>query len=157
MMDDKQEMIEATVVEMNEGSNPNEDVISLLKQIQQDTAEQKELQKKRLTLSKVSTAMVALLTVIIMISLAWILPTFNNLAKTADVAIAQLTTVMQDIEVIAKEIQEANLVNILKNVNGLLEETNEKITALDVNELNQALKNLGDALSPLAKMFGGRG
>ena len=153
MLNDKKNIIEATVVTVPSSES---DMITLLTKIQQDTEQQKKLQQKKLTLSRITTLMITLLSATIITTLAWGLPTFNNLVENVDIAIVQLTTVMGDIETIAKEIQEAELVKILNNVDGLLEETNEKISALDVDELNQAVKNLGDAVSPLAKLFGGR-
>ena len=156
MLNDKKNMIEATVIDIVDSSSTENDMITLLTKIQQDTEQQKKLQQKKLTLSRVTTLMITLLSATIITTLAWGLPTFNDLVKNVDVAIVQLTSVMGDIETIAEEIQEAQLVEILNNVDGLLEETNGKISALDVDGLNKAVKNLGDAVAPLAKLFGGR-
>ena len=156
MMNDRQDVIETTAIDMVEVTAPNDDMLSVLKQIQKDTAEQKEMQRQRLFLSKISTGVVTLLTIIVIGTLVWVIPTLNDFVQTIDVAVVQLTEVMSEISVITNELQEAEFVEILNNVNSLLEQSNEKLSALDVEEFNKALKNLGDALSPLAKLFGGR-
>ena len=156
MMKDRQDVIETTAIDMVEVTVPNDDMLSVLKQIQKDTAEQKEMQRQRLFLSKISTGVVTLLTIIVIGTLVWVIPTLNDFVQTIDVAVVQLTEVMSEISVITNELQEAEFVEILNNVNSLLEQSNEKLSALDVEEFNKALKNLGDALSPLAKLFGGR-
>ena len=156
MMNDRQDVIETTAIDMVEVTAPNDDMLSVLKQIQKDTAEQKEMQRQRLFLSKISTGVVTLLTIIVIGTLVWVIPTLNDFVQTIDVAVVQLTEVMSEISVITNELQEAEFVEILNNVNSLLEQSNEKLSALDVEEFNKALKNLGDALSTLAKLFGGR-
>ena len=156
MMNDRQDVIETTAIDMVEVTAPNDDMLSVLKQIQKDTAEQKEMQRQRLFLSKISTGVVTLLTIIVIGTLVWVIPTLNDFVQTIDVAVVQLTEVMSEISVITNELQEAEFVEILNNVNSLLEQSNEKLSALDVEEFNKALKNLGDAVSPLAKLFGGR-
>lgn len=105
----------------------------------------------------------------------------GKLVPQLDTAIAQMQTVLTDVETVTGELAEADLEGmvgnvddlvtdvdgLLGNVDGLignvdtlvttgqdsLEQTMEKLNAIDFETLNKAIKDLSDVIEPIAKFF----
>ena len=73
---------------------------------------------------------------------------------------ARLEAVAGNLENITAELDEANLKGMVENVDALatssqqgLQDALAKLNAIDFDTLNRAIKNLADAVEPLAKFF----
>ena len=73
---------------------------------------------------------------------------------------ARLEAVAGNLENITAELDEADLKGMVENVDSLaqssqqgLQEALSKLNAIDFDTLNRAIKNLADAVEPLAKFF----
>ena len=69
--------------------------------------------------------------------------------------------ILENVKVITTELAEADLDQMITNVDQLVvsSETNineamEKINAIDIEELNTAIKSLSDVVEPFAQFFG---
>ena len=86
-----------------------------------------------------------------------------ELQKTA----AQAETVLSNLESVTTELADADLSSMVSNVNDLVgdvdalvaasqtgvEQTMEKLDAIDFDALNDAIKDLSDVIEPIAKFF----
>ena len=68
-------------------------------------------------------------------------------------------TVMADLGIVAESLAAADLGSIVKNVNALASESQsavagamKKLDAIDIDTLNQAIRDLADVVEPLAKI-----
>ena len=72
---------------------------------------------------------------------------------------AEADTVMADLGIVAESLAAADLGSIVKNVNALASESQsavagamKKLDAIDIDTLNQAIRDLADVVEPLAKI-----
>lgn len=77
---------------------------------------------------------------------------------------------VSDAQQVAQQLKDANTQQLLENLNGLSQQGQQALTesmeelkkavdvleSIDIEALNEAVGNLGRAVSPLARLFGGR-
>lgn len=106
---------------------------------------------------KAGAAALLILTVMFIVLAAVVLPrTFATLER--------VDTLVEETNAMVAQANESldNIDRMVSNVNGLVEDNTQSIeealkgmAGIDINALNDAVKRLGDAVAPLARLFGG--
>ena len=84
----------------------------------------------------------------------------NAITAQAKEMMPQAAQAVSDAQQVAQQLKDANPQQLLENLNGeSMEELKKAVDVLesiDIEALNEAVDNLGQAVSPLARLFGGR-
>ena len=103
----------------------------------------------------------------VLIAAISLVPRFLSLVETTETLASRANTVLADLETVTSDLAEADLEEMVGNVNGLVDQSREgvavakkgvelavdKINAIDIDTLNQAIKDFSDVVEPLAKFF----
>lgn len=89
-----------------------------------------------------------------------LLPKVQELIPQIQSLTGQMETTLTDLQSITAQLAEADLKGMVDNVDQLVgssqiavEETMNKMNALDLNTLNKAIKDLASVIEPMAKFF----
>lgn len=111
--------------------------------------------RKQLLHSRIQTLLCILGVVCCAVLVCNILPLLPQIAALADHA----GQVLANLETVSAELTKLDLENMLNNINSLvatsqsgLEEAMGQISQIDVDTLNQAIKDLSDIVKPLANL-----
>ena len=95
-----------------------------------------------------------LILAIVIYTSATIIPRVNRLFDDVE-------TVMDSVNVVAKELEEANLGQMVTDIDNLVTSSDQsvkealrQINSVDIKTLNQAIQDLSNLISPLARFFG---
>lgn len=131
-----------------------EEFKNLMERIEASNAGQEKYARKQYRMSQIT----ALASVIV---LAVVLYTAAILIPKVNVTYQNMQLILENVKVITTELAEADLDQMITNVDQLVvsSETNineamEKINAIDIEELNTAIKSLSDVVEPFAQFFG---
>ena len=94
----------------------------------------------------------------------------NAITAQAKEMMPQAAQAVSDAQQVAQQLKDANPQQLLENLNGLSQQGQQALTesmeelkkavdvleSIDIEALNEAVDNLGQAVSPLARLFGGR-
>ncbi len=94
----------------------------------------------------------------------------NQITAQTREMLPQLEQVVEDAQEITQQVRESNPKELLESLNGLSQQGQQALTEsmqemkkavdvleeIDIAALNEAVDNLGKAVSPLAKLFGGK-
>ena len=94
----------------------------------------------------------------------------NAITAQAKEMLPQAAQAGSDAQQVAQQLKDANPQQLLENLNGLSQQGQQALTesmeelkkavdvleSIDIEALNEAVDNLGRAVSPLARLFGGR-
>ena len=94
----------------------------------------------------------------------------NAITAQAKEMLPQAAQAVSDAQQVAQQLKDANPQQLLENLNGLSQQGQQALTesmeelkkavdvleSIDIEALNEAVDNLGQAVSPLARLFGGR-
>ncbi len=127
---------------------------ALLNDLKRASEKQVEYARKQSQMSQITaTASVLMLTLIICVCGIFV-PRVNRMFYDVEIILTQFKSISQDLE-------EANLGQMTRNLDRLVsssekgvQEALEQINSIDINTLNQAISDLSDVISPLAKFFG---
>lgn len=129
----------------------NEDKMDLLLEALQ---QQNVSLKKQLAWTRLSALIMVILIVAAGAAVAIIGPRLTSLLD-------QSNQIVQKLDAVAGELEEADISGMLADVNLLVEDSQdtmsealEKIQAIDIETLNEAIDGLNTVVSPLAKLFG---
>ncbi len=96
--------------------------------------------------------------VLLLLTVAKIVPDIKALSKEISGVAAQADVVLNNLETVTEELAAADLDGLVTDVNTLvntsqqgMEGALEKLNGLDIDTLNQAIKDLADVVKPLAK------
>jgi len=96
---------------------------------------------------------------VLVVSVVRILPQFSQAAGQVQSLAGQAETVLTNLEGVTQELAQADIGSVVTNVDTLvtasqsgIEEAMEKISAIDIEALNQAIEDLNKVIEPLAKM-----
>lgn len=147
----------------------NQEILELLTQIREENRRQNLIGKIRCALSAVS-AVCFLAVLIVLIS---IVPRFSGLVgqvegivSQADETITQVNGIMEQMETVlgnlektTSQLAKVDMQSMVEDVDALvltgqtsLEETMEKLDAIDFETLNKAIEDLAAVIEPLAKL-----
>ncbi|MEG2350419.1 MAG: hypothetical protein RSB57_07910 [Hungatella sp.] len=126
---------------------------SMMERIEASNAGQEKYAKKQYLMSKI-TAMASILVLgIVLFAAVTILPKVNDTFQNMDI-------IMKDLEQITAELAAADLQQMITDVDHLVTSSEQNIqdaltqvNSIDIDTLNQAIKNLSDVISPLANFF----
>ena len=145
---------------ISEAANSSDsEMLSVLKSVK----EHEELQTKYAKKQGRIVALAALFCVAIMIGVGIlvlsVLPKIVTLLDQANTIAVQADDVMKDLNVVTKQLAQADITGMIDDVGSLVVESEEsineamqKVNAMDIDGLNKAIKDLGDVVEPLAKM-----
>ena len=100
-----------------------------------------------------------------------LVPRVSALVSDANaIMMPQAAQAVSDAQQVAQQLKDANPQQLLENLNGLSQQGQQALTesmeelkkavdvleSIDIEALNEAVDNLGQAVSPLARLFGGR-
>lgn len=99
----------------------------------------------------------------------WAVPKGLDVIKRTDAVLTKMETsvdntvvIIDNLEKITSELADANLVEMLDQVNVVvtdsqkgIKEAMEKVEAIDIEKMNQGISDLCSVIAPLAKLFGG--
>ena len=128
----------------------NREMLELLRQIETNGRQQAKLSRLQCAFT-VASALCCLVLVI----LVWnVLPELSGVVR-------QMETVLANLEQVTTQLAAADLTELAGNVDALvvtgqqsLEQTMEKINAIDLETLNKAIDDLARIIEPLARFFG---
>ena len=104
-------------------------------------------QKKAERHARVTACVSVLLALVILAALVLAVPRAVQLARGAETALAKVESISDEAEEL---VVNANTM-VLKNTDAVTE-TIRKLNELDIESLNTAIRNLGDAVRPLAEL-----
>jgi len=124
-----------------------------LADLRKSNQQQADYAKRAWTMSLISTIAVIIVMIFILAYGAFLMPKIDALLEQAQTSI-------ENIEQITEELATLDFEGLMDGVGGLvtstekdLEFTMEKIDAIDIEQLNQAIKDLSDIIQPLANFF----
>lgn len=127
----------------------NREVVELLRQIEKTSRQQARSARLHCILTFVS----ALCCVAVLVTVLGILP-------KVDGVITQMDAVLSNLEQTTAQLAAIDLQGMVSDVDALvttgqqsLQQTMEKVNAIDYESLNRAIKDLADVIEPLAKFF----
>ena len=106
---------------------------------------------------RVLCALVLICSLVMMFSVTGAVKELMTLAQPLQELAEEADTIMADLGVVAESLAEADLGSIVENVNALASESQnavagamKKLDAIDIDTLNQAIRDLADIVGPLA-------
>lgn len=117
-------------------------------------------QMKAARLQCVFSAAAAVCCAVLLIAVVGVMPKLLSLVETTETLAQRANTVLTDLETVTSDLAEAELEEMVENVNILVDQSKdgvavavEKIDAIDIETLNQAIRDFSDVVEPLAKFF----
>lgn len=112
-----------------------------------------EYARKQYRMSQVTAACSIVILGVVLYVTSVLIPKINITYQNVEL-------VMEDLQVITSELAKADLEQMIDDVDRLvvnseenINEALEKVNAIDIDELNRAIKNLSDAVGPFAQFF----
>ena len=144
---------------MEEKKNPfaslsDKELEAMLKRLEDSNERQASYAKKQYRRSQITALASILILAIVIYTSATIIPRVNRLFDDVE-------TVMDSVNVVAKELEEANLGQMVTDIDNLVTSSDQsvkealrQINSVDIQTLNQAILDLSNLISPLARFFG---
>ena len=136
----------------------NEDKMNLLLE---ELQQQNETLKKQVAWTRLSALIMVILIAAAGIAVAIIGPRLADVGSRMSTLLDQSNQIVQKLDTVAGELEEADISGMLADVNLLVEDSQdtmgeamEKIQSIDIETLNEAIDGLNAVVSPLAKLFG---
>lgn len=126
---------------------------ALMEQIEASNAAQEKYARKQYRMSQLTSLVsIVILAVVLCIS-ATLIPQVHTTLQSVNY-------MMEDLNVITDELASADLEQMINNVDQLvissetsIQDALKQLNSLDIETLNQAIRNLNDAVAPLASFF----
>ena len=145
------------------------EALELLKKIEAENAEQVSYAKKQYRMSCVRTAASVLTLVLVVVIAAIFVPQLQQTLAQIDTMLTQVDTILQNLESSTAELNvlvpqlSRSVPALVENLNALVQTSSveittalQKISSLDVDSLNTAIRDLKSVVEPLARLFGNR-
>ena len=144
---------------MEEKKNPfaslsDKELEAMLKRLEDSNERQASYATKQYRMSQITALASILILAIVIYTSATIIPRVNRLFDDVE-------TVMDSVNVVAKELEEANLGQMVTDIDNLVTSSDQsvkealrQINSVDIQTLNQAILDLSNLISPLARFFG---
>lgn len=152
------------------------EVLELLKKIESENAEQVRYAKKQYRMSCVRTAASVLTLVLVVVIAAIFVPQLRQTLTQVDGVLAQVDTALVQVDTVLDNLESTtadlsalvpqlsqSVPALIENLDTLVETSSEEITtalqkisSLDVDSLNTAIRDLQSIVEPLARLFGTR-
>ena len=135
----------------------------LLNEIREDNEKQMKYLKKQLRVSQFFTVFLVVILTIVIFQIMSFIPKVNHLMEQTETMMTDAQAVMKNIDAVTKELKEADLAGMLEDVDSLVVSSEKgmadamnQVMEIDIESLNQAIKDLQSVVAPLAKLFGRR-
>lgn len=133
----------------------NEGVIGMLTKMAEDNAEQNRYLRKQLFFTRVFAGSCCILTVALILVLLKVIPPFLGTMEKAAEALDQGSQTLFLVDETLNDIQGLfDPDGLVGQSSEALGQATEKISRMDIDSLNAAIKDLGDVVEPLAGFFG---
>ena len=149
----------------------NEDLkvlATLLQEIRDENARERKYAKTQMRMAVFTSLTSLIIIILVAIGVAFIVPRILVVVNQADTImqqtndlVTQAETVMTNMEQVTNELAKADITGMLEDVDSLVVSSEEsmsealkKVTDIDIDSLNDAIKDLGSIVSPLAKLLG---
>ena len=143
----------------------NENEMKYQKLIYEESLKQTALLEKQAKTSKIQTATVSVLMLIVAVALLVLSVQVGGVLEQANSAIDEITVLTTELNTI---LEESQITELLNNANALIEESGDALTKalkdvdealgtvsqIDIETLNSAIADLQKVIQPLAKLFG---
>ncbi len=143
-------------------------IAELLQEIRNENSREMKYAKTQMRLAVFTSFTSLIIIIIIALGVAFIVPRVMMLANQADAILRQTDalmmqaeTVMDNMEQVTTELATADITGMLKDMDTLVTTSEEgmgealkKVTDIDIDSLNEAIKDLGAIVAPLAKLLG---
>ncbi len=143
----------------------NENKMNYQKLIYEESLKQTALLEKQAKTSKIQTATVSVLMLIVAVALLVLSVQVGGVLEQANSAIDEITVLTTELNTI---LEESQITELLNNANALIEESGDALTKaledvdealgtvsqIDIETLNSAIADLQKVIQPLAKLFG---
>lgn len=134
------------------------------------TKRQEEHNQQMQKLMKITAGCVAGVLVVVVVAAVMIVPRALGILSDAKTLTAQAQQTLADTKQVVEQVKAGNPKEVMDNFNNLTKEGEvalqecveqikkavEVLEKVDIDSLNTAVENLGKAVSPLARLFGGR-
>lgn len=132
-----------------------DDVIGLLQEIEKQHEEQTETLKKQLFLTRIAALAGCVLTAGILVALLLLVPPLVGAVHQTQKTLTEVSGTLEEADNTMRNIQslfeEEGLVGQSSRA---LQQTTDKISRMDIESLNSAIRDLGAVVEPLADFFG---
>lgn len=126
----------------------NHEMQALMEKIEKSNRQQVNFARIQCIFSVVA----AVCCLLLLLTVAKIVPDIRELSgEISDIA-AQAETVLTNLETVSDELAAADLEGLVTDVDSLVASSLEKISAIDIETLNKAIKDLAEVIEPLAKV-----
>lgn len=130
-----------------------EEFCALMERIEASNAGQEKYARKQYHMSRITAAASVIILAVVLYTASVFIPKVN-------VTYQNMELIMENLQVITSELAEADINQMISDVDELAVRSQEnigsameKINAIDIDGLNQAIRNLSDAVEPFAKFF----
>lgn len=130
-----------------------EEFCALMERIEASNAGQEKYARKQYHMSRITAAASVAILAVVLYTVSIFIPKVN-------VTYQNMELIMEDLQTITSELAEADINQMISDVDELAVKSQEnigsameKINAIDIEGLNQAIRNLSDAVEPFAKFF----
>lgn len=139
---------------MENFQNDPAQLAEFLKRLEASNAKQEKYARKQYRMSQI-TALASLVMMVVVISACFtVIPRLNTL-------FTNMETVMTDVETVTSSLANSNIDQMIDGIDQLVSTSEysirqavDKLNAVDIDTLNQAIKSLNDVVEPMAKFFG---
>ena len=143
----------------------NENEMNYQKLIYEESLKQTALLEKQAKTSKIQTATVSVLMLIVAVALIVLSVQVGGVLEQANSAIDEITVLTTELNTV---LEESQITELLNNANALIEESGDALTKaledvdealktvnkIDIDTLNSAIADLQKVIEPLARLFG---
>lgn len=127
---------------------------SLMERIERSNAGQEKYARRQYRMSQITALASILILAVVIYTASILIPKIN-------VTYQNMQLILEDMQVITSELADADLNQMIANVDHLVVSSEQnindalvKINTIDIEELNRAIQNLSDVIEPLAQVFG---
>ncbi|MDD3244440.1 MAG: hypothetical protein PHD32_12100 [Eubacteriales bacterium] len=139
----------------------SEEANAALAEMRRQSDAQNKMMKRLVNINIVTCLVCACILIITSFAALTLGPRIHKLVTQAQGLTTQLELVMQDLQTVSRELSDADLDGMLRNVDELVKQSQsgistamEKVGAIDIQSLNNAIADLNRIIKPLAGLFG---
>ena len=126
----------------------NHEMQALMEKIEKSNRQQVNFARIQCIFSVVA----AVCCLLLLLTVAKIVPDIRELSGEISGIAAQAETVLTNLEPVSDELAAADLEGLVTDVDSLVASSLEKISTIDIETLNKAIKDLAEVIEPLAKV-----
>lgn len=126
-----------------------------MKRLEASNARQEKYARKQYRMSQITALASIVMLILVIYACGTVIPRVNALFSNMEI-------VLKDVETVTSQLAGSNLDQMIDGINQLVSTSEysirqavERLNAVDIETLNQAIKGLYDVVNPLSKFFGG--